>query len=102
MKQEIDRKVKKMKREEMARINLLVTRAMANDPRLRRERERVALEKRTKEEARKLEENKKAESERREREKLELEMAKKRLEEGTLAIGFVAMLIRFFLCRMVS
>lgn len=82
MKQEIDRKVKKMKREEMARINLLVTRAMAADPRLRRERERVALEKREKEEARKLEENKKAESEKKEREKLELETAKKRLEEG--------------------
>lgn len=82
MKQEIDRKVKKMKREEMARINLLVTRAMACDPRLRRERERVALEKREKEEAKKLEETKKAELEKREREKVELEMAKKKSEEG--------------------
>ncbi len=90
MKQEIDRKVKKMKREEMARINLLVTRAMAADPRLRRERERVALEKRTKEEARKLEENKKAESEERARMKLELEMANKRLVEGTLAMELLS------------
>lgn len=87
MKQEIDRKVKKMKREEMARINLLVTRAMAADPRLRRERERVALEKRTKEEARKLEENKKAESEKRVRMKLELEMAKERLVEESKKKG---------------
>jgi DnaJ family protein C protein 2 len=82
MKQEIDRKVKKMKREEMARVNLLVTRAMACDPRLRRERERVAMEKREKEEAKKLEETKKSESEKREREKVELEMAKKKSEAG--------------------
>ena len=83
MKQEIDRKVKKMKREEMARINLLVTRAMAVDPRLRRERERVALEKKTKEEAKKLEETTKLELEKRERERMELENAKKKSEEGT-------------------
>lgn len=50
MKQEIDRKIKKMKREEMARINLLVERAMAADPRLRREREKERQEKAAKEE----------------------------------------------------
>ena len=50
MKQEIDRKIKKMKREEMARINLLVERAMAADPRLRREKEKERKEKAAKEE----------------------------------------------------
>jgi hypothetical protein len=50
MKQEIDRKIKKMKREEMARINLLVERAMAADPRLRREKEKERQEKAAKEE----------------------------------------------------
>lgn len=50
MKQEIDRKLKKMKKEEMARINLLVERAMAADPRLKREKERERMEKTAKEE----------------------------------------------------
>ena len=50
MKQEIDRKLKKMKKEEMARINLLVERAMAADPRLKREKERERTEKTAKEE----------------------------------------------------
>ena len=50
MKQEIDRKIKKMKREEMARINLLVERAMAADPRLKREKEKERKEKAAKEE----------------------------------------------------
>lgn len=52
MKQEIDRKIKKMKREEMARINLLVERAMAADPRLKREKEKERKEKQAKEEVR--------------------------------------------------
>ena len=97
MKQEIDRKVKKMKREEMARINLLVTRAMAVDPRLRRERERVALEKKTKEEAKKLEETTKLELEKRERERMELENAKKKSEEGT-NVGHSYWFVRDIFC----
>lgn len=68
MKQEIDRKVKKMKREEMARINLLVERAMAADPRLKREKERERKEKADREEARRKIEEQKAEKERVERE----------------------------------
>ncbi|KAL3793144.1 hypothetical protein HJC23_005646 [Cyclotella cryptica] len=77
MKQEIDRKVKKMKKEEMARINLLVERAMAADPRLKRERERERKEKAAKEEARKKLEEEKAELERKEREAREAEEKKK-------------------------
>ncbi|KAL7490284.1 hypothetical protein ACHAW6_016032 [Cyclotella cf. meneghiniana] len=76
MKQEIERKVKKMKREEMARINLLVERAMAADPRLKRERERERNEKAAKEEARKKLEEEKAEQERKEREAKEAEQKK--------------------------
>ena len=82
MKQEIDRKVKKMKKDEMARINLLVERAMAADPRLRRERERVAMEKRKREDEKRKKEEERAERERVERERMEEEMARKRAEEG--------------------
>mmetsp|Transcript_1448 Transcript_1448/g.3013 ORF Transcript_1448/g.3013 Transcript_1448/m.3013 type:complete len:588 (+) Transcript_1448:3-1766(+) len=81
MKQEIDRKVKKMKKEEMARINLLVERAMSADPRLRREKERVQNEKAAAAEAKRKEEEAKAEKERLEREKREAEEEKKRMEE---------------------
>jgi len=81
MKQEIDRKVKKMKRDEMARVNLLVERAMAADPRLKREKERAAKEKREKEEKKLKAEAERAARERAEREKLEAEMAKKKAEE---------------------
>mmetsp|Transcript_30030 Transcript_30030/g.66055 ORF Transcript_30030/g.66055 Transcript_30030/m.66055 type:complete len:1225 (+) Transcript_30030:288-3962(+) len=45
MSKEIDRKAKALKREEVARIALLVERSMAADPRLRREREREREEK---------------------------------------------------------
>eukprot|EP00543_Licmophora_paradoxa_P016485 CAMPEP_0202457128 /NCGR_PEP_ID=MMETSP1360-20130828/14208_1 /ASSEMBLY_ACC=CAM_ASM_000848 /TAXON_ID=515479 /ORGANISM="Licmophora paradoxa, Strain CCMP2313" /LENGTH=383 /DNA_ID=CAMNT_0049077119 /DNA_START=110 /DNA_END=1261 /DNA_ORIENTATION=+ len=57
---EIEKKAKSLKREEMARINTLVERAMANDPRLLREKhrqqqekERIANERKEKEEAEK-------------------------------------------------
>jgi DnaJ family protein C protein 2 len=75
MKQEIDRKLKKMKREEMARINLLVERAMAADPRLKREKEKERKEKAAKEEAKRKVEEEKAEKERIEREAREKEAA---------------------------
>ena len=75
MKQEIDRKIKKMKREEMARINLLVERSMAADPRLKREKEKERKEKAAKEAARKKLEQEHAEKERIERETKEREAA---------------------------
>lgn len=81
MKQEIDRKVKKMKKEEMARINLLVERAMAADPRLKREKERERNEKAAKEEAKRKLEEEKAEKERVEREAKEA-AEKKQAEEA--------------------
>ena len=81
MKQEIDRKVKKMKREEMARINLLVERAMAADPRLRREKERDRLEKERQAEAKRKSEMEKAEAERLAKEKQEAEDAAKKAQE---------------------
>ena len=71
-----------MKRDEMARLNLLVERAMAADPRLRREKERLAKEKKEKEESKKKAEMERAEKERKERERKEEEMAKKKAEEG--------------------
>lgn len=83
MKQEVDRKMKKLKREEMARINLLVERAMAADPRLRREKERKIREKKEKEDAKRRAEEEKAERERVEREKAEAQAAKaKAVEES--------------------
>ena len=81
MKQEIDRKVKKMKREEMARINLLVERAMAADPRLRREKERDRLEKERQAEAKRKSEMERAEAERLAKEKQEAEEAAKKAQE---------------------
>ena len=81
MKQEIDRKVKKMKREEMARINLLVERAMAADPRLRREKERDRLEKERQAEAKRKSEMERAEAERLAKEKQEAEEAAKKAQD---------------------
>ncbi len=81
MKQEIDRKVKKMKKEEMARINLLVERAMAADPRLTREKKREKLEKERQAEARRKAELEKAEAERLAKEKKDAEDAKRKAEE---------------------
>ncbi|KAL7528175.1 hypothetical protein ACHAXR_005911, partial [Thalassiosira sp. AJA248-18] len=78
MKQEIDRKVKKMKKDEMARVNSLVERAMGCDPRLKREKERLVMEKREREEMKRKVEVERAERERVERERVEAEMAKKK------------------------
>jgi DnaJ family protein C protein 2 len=64
MKQEIDRKIKKMKKEEMARINLMVERAMATDPRLKREKRREAAEKAKAAEEKRIAEEAAAEKER--------------------------------------
>lgn len=64
---EIDRKAKALKREEMARVNLLVERAIAADPRLKREKLRVQQEKE------KIERERREEKERSERESKERE-----------------------------
>jgi DnaJ family protein C protein 2 len=81
MKQEIERKVKKMKKDEMARINLLVERAMAVDPRLRREKERIVREKKEKEDMKKRIELEKIVKENVEKELREREEASKRADE---------------------
>jgi len=78
MKNEIDRKMKKMKKDEVARVALLVERAMAADPRLKRDKERKGKEKREKEEAKKKAEEEKAEKDRVEKGKMDAEMAKKK------------------------
>lgn len=75
MKKEIDRKAKALKREEIARIALLVERAMNADPRLKREREREKEEKKRMAEEK---ERKRAEKERKEAE----EKARKEKEEA--------------------
>ena len=82
MKSEIDRKMKKMKKDEMARVNLLVERAMGVDPRLKKEKKRLAAEKKQKEQAKKKADTEKAEKEKKDREKMEKEMATKKAEEG--------------------
>jgi len=76
---EIDRKARALKREEMARINLLVERAMAADPRLKREKLRVQEEKERIERERR-EEKERLEKETRERE--EREAAEKAIREA--------------------
>jgi DnaJ homolog subfamily C member 2 len=78
LQKEIDRKAKALKRDEMARINLLVERAMAADPRLKREKQKVQEEKerieRERREAiakKRQEEQERLEAERKEREEQE-------------------------------
>ena len=88
MKKEIDRKAKALKREEIARIALLVERAMNADPRLKREREREKEEKKRMAEEK---ERKRAEKERKEAE----EKARKEKEEaGECIILFIVVYIR--------
>ena len=101
MKQEIERKMKKMKKDEMARINLLVERAMSADPRLRRERERLVRERREKEDAKRKAEEEKTLRERIEREVREREMAVKRAEEGECMQEFVS-LVELYLRKYIS
>jgi DnaJ family protein C protein 2 len=101
MKQEIERKMKKMKKDEMARINLLVERAMSADPRLRRERERLVRERREKEDAKRKAEEEKTLRERIEREVREREMAVKRAEEGECMQRFVS-LVELYLRKYIS
>jgi DnaJ family protein C protein 2 len=96
---EIDRKAKSLKKDEMARINTLVERAMAADPRLKRERQkekeekgRQEREKREREEREKRETEERAEreardqKEREEREKAEREAVKAQKEKEKKAL----------------
>jgi len=91
MLKEITRKSKALKREEMARINLLVERAMAADPRLKREKQREREEKqeriRARQEKERLEkEQKQAEEERLAKEKAEREEAERQQKQAAKAI----------------
>jgi len=83
MKKEIDRKAKALKREEVARIALLVERAMSADPRLKREREREKEEKKRLAEEK---ERKRIEKERKEAE----EKAKREKDEAGECIVSIA------------
>jgi hypothetical protein len=93
--------MKKMKKDEMARINLLVERAMSADPRLRRERERLVRERREKEEGKRKADEEKTLRERIEREVREREMAVKRAEEGECMQQFVS-LVELYLRKYIS
>jgi len=75
MEKEIKNKSKKLKNQEMIRIQTLVERAMAADPRLKMEKERIAIEKKQKEDARKkkLEDERKTKEAEEERLRLEKE-----------------------------
>ena len=84
MVKEIERKAKKLKNQEMLRIQTLVERAMAADPRLKLEKERLANEKKQKEEERKkkeIEERKKREADE-ERKRLEKENKEQKEKEA--------------------
>jgi DnaJ family protein C protein 2 len=98
---EIDRAAKKLKQQEVARITLLVEKAMASDPRLIQEKKRLieekerkqqqrkqeALEKKQKEEEAKIAEQQKVEEEKRRKaeEKMAREQEKKKLRKAKQA-----------------
>ena len=82
MEKEIARKAKALKRKEMERITKLVDRAMALDPRLKREKKRIEEEKKEKqrlkkEQKEKEERERKEKEEREEKQRLEREEAEK-------------------------
>ena len=81
MEKEIVRKTKALKREEVARIALLVERAMGADPRLRREKEREREEKRLAAEGREREREERERREAEERERREAEEAERAARE---------------------
>ena len=68
---------------------------MAADPRLKREKERAANEKKQKEEEKKKAQEEKAEKERLEREQMEAELAKKKAAEGMSCCVHVMCLLLF-------
>lgn len=78
---EIDRKAKALKREEVARVTLLVERAMAADPRLKREKIKAQVEKERIERDRKELAEKKEREEREQKEKAKKESEDKEARE---------------------
>merc|ERR1711935_43148 len=80
---EIDRAAKKLKQQEVARITLLVEKAMASDPRLIQEKKRLIEEKERKQQQRKQEalDKKKAEEEAKIVEQQKIEEEKKQKVE---------------------
>lgn len=91
MKKEIDRKAKALKREEVARLALLVERAMTADPRLKRERERE------KEEKKRLVEEKERKRIEKERKEAEEKARKEKEKAGKCLIAvFYFILYAFF------
>ena len=81
MQKEIQKKAKAYKREEMARINLLVERAMAADPRLKRERQQQKEEKEQRKRERQEKQEKQAQKEREEAERRAKEREEREREE---------------------
>jgi DnaJ family protein C protein 2 len=81
MQKEISRKAKAMKRQEVARIALLVERSMAADPRLARERVRIEREKQQRKRMQQETQRKQEETKRREEKQLKLAREQKEQEE---------------------
>jgi DnaJ family protein C protein 2 len=81
MQKEIAKKSKAYKREEMARLNLLVERAMSADPRLKREKLRLQQEKQARQEAKKKKEEEEKQKQLEEQERSQAERAKQDEEE---------------------
>lgn len=81
MEKEIKNKAKKLKNQEVLRIQTLVERAMAADPRLKMEKERLANEKKEKEEARKKKQEDERKKKEAEEEKLRLEKENREQKE---------------------
>ena len=96
MKKEIDRKAKALKREEVARLALLVERAMTADPRLKRERERE------KEEKKRLAEEKERKRIEKERKEAEEKARKEKEEAGKCLVWCFVFYIILFSCRSFS
>lgn len=87
MQKEIAKKSKAYKREEMARLNLLVERAMSADPRLRREKLRLQREKQARLEAKKEKEELEKNRQQAEQERLQAELAKQEEEERAAKVA---------------
>ena len=87
MQKEIAKKSKAYKREEMARLTLLLERAMSADPRLRREKLRLQQEKQARLQARKEKEELERKKQLEEQERLQAELAKQEQEERAAKVA---------------
>jgi DnaJ family protein C protein 2 len=81
MQKEIAKKSKTYKREEMARLNLLVERAMSADPRLKREKLRLLQEKQARQQAKKTEKEEEKQKHLQEQERLQAAKSKQEEKE---------------------